>query len=118
MGHIPIRTVAFALIALPLSAVSLAQPYGVGEFESEFLQTGLKHWHAVNNTTSFAGGADHVGIASDGYHIWVTNFADGTISKLRANDGTLLGTLAVGSKPYNLAFDGANVWLANHGDNK
>ena len=47
-----------------------------------------------------------------------TNFADGTISKLRANDGTLLGTLAVGSKPYNLAFDGANVWLANHGDNK
>jgi len=90
MGHIPIRTVAFALIALPLSAVSLAQPYGVGEFESEFLQTGLKHWHAVNNTTSFAGGADHVGIASDGSHIWVTNLADGTISKLRANDGTLL----------------------------
>jgi len=57
MGHIPIRTVAFALIALHLSAVSLAQPYDVGEFESEFLQTGLKHWHAVNNTTSFAGGS-------------------------------------------------------------
>src|SRR2546422_11304122 len=36
-------------------------------------------------------------------------------TKLRASDGTVLGTFAVGTDPIGVAFDGANIWVANEG---
>ena len=39
------------------------------------------------------------------------------ITKLRARDGTVLGTFAVGSAPVGVRFDGTNVWVANSGSN-
>jgi len=36
-----------------------------------------------------------------------------TVAKVRATDGTVLGTFAVGSGPDGLAFDGENIWVAN-----
>ena len=41
----------------------------------------------------------------------------GTVSKLRISDGQTLGVFAVGSQPSGLAFDGANIWVANAGSN-
>jgi len=35
------------------------------------------------------------------------------VTKLRASDGTVLGTFSVGSQPIGVAFDGANIWVAN-----
>ena len=40
-----------------------------------------------------------------------------TVTKLRASDGANLGTFKVGIDPTGLAFDGANIWVANIGDN-
>ena len=37
------------------------------------------------------------GIAFDGVNIWVANYGSNNVSKLRASDGALLGTYAVGS---------------------
>ena len=34
---------------------------------------------------------------------------------MRASDGANLGTFAVGSFPLGVAFDGANIWVANNG---
>ena len=31
--------------------------------------------------------------------------------------GSILGTFAVGTHPYGVAFDGANMWVVNNGDN-
>jgi hypothetical protein len=53
-------------------------------------------------------------LAFDGASMWVANFADDTVTKLRASDGQSLGTFAVGDGPIALAFDGANVWVGNH----
>jgi DNA-binding beta-propeller fold protein YncE len=39
------------------------------------------------------------------------------VTKLRASDGTVLGTFAVGSFPVGVAFDGANIWVASSGRN-
>jgi DNA-binding beta-propeller fold protein YncE len=118
MKRIWIRDLALALTAIALTnCVCLAQPTGVVTSNRNPLQIALKHWYAANSTTSFTVGTDPTGIAFDGANIWVTNFADATVSKLRANDGALLGTFAVGSKPYNAAFDGANIWVTNQGDN-
>jgi len=54
-------------------------------------------------------------VAFDGANIWVTNWGDGTVSKLRASDGANLGTFAVGGDPNGVAFDGANIWVTNSG---
>ena len=35
------------------------------------------------------------------------------MTKLKASDGTALGTFTVGSNPIAVAYDGANVWVAN-----
>jgi DNA-binding beta-propeller fold protein YncE len=43
----------------------------------------------------------------------VANFWDDTVTKLRASDGSELGTFNVGGGPVGLAFDGANIWVTN-----
>jgi DNA-binding beta-propeller fold protein YncE len=35
------------------------------------------------------------------------------VTKPKASDGTLLGTFNVGTNPLGVAFDGANIWVAN-----
>jgi DNA-binding beta-propeller fold protein YncE len=52
-------------------------------------------------------------IVFDGTYIWLTNSGDGTVSKLRASDGTLVDTLKVGEGPRAIAFDGSTVWVGN-----
>ena len=37
------------------------------------------------------------------------------MTKLRASDGANLGTFPVGDEPNGVAFDGANIWVANFG---
>ncbi len=57
------------------------------------------------------------GLAYDGANLWVTDNADSTVQKVRASDGTTLGTFPVGAGPVGVAFDGSNVWVADFGDN-
>ncbi len=64
-----------------------------------------------------ATGNGPAGMAFDGANIWVANTLDGTVIKLRASDGTNLGTFPTGLNPAGIAFDGANIWVANHGAN-
>jgi DNA-binding beta-propeller fold protein YncE len=44
----------------------------------------------------------------------VANGSSNNIMKLRASDGAILGTFAVGNGPGDVAFDGANIWVANY----
>jgi DNA-binding beta-propeller fold protein YncE len=62
---------------------------------------------------TFAVGAAPKGVVFDGANIWVANSDDGTVTKLRASDGSNMGTFLVGSGPEGVAFDGANIWVAN-----
>ncbi len=49
----------------------------------------------------------------DGANIWTSNCLTSNVTKLRAYDGAVLGTFAVGSNPSGIAFGGANVWVGN-----
>jgi hypothetical protein len=40
-----------------------------------------------------------------------------TVTKLRASDGTILGTTPVGGVPVAICFDGTNIWVTNGGSN-
>ena len=55
-------------------------------------------------------------VVSDGRSIWVT-ISNNTVVRLRASDGALLGTFAVGSDPRGIALEGDNVWVTDFGDN-
>ncbi len=80
-------------------------------------QIALLKPYAANQTASFAIGGNPYAMAFDGASIWVTNQGSSNVSKLRASDGTVLGTFAVGALPAGVAFDGANIWVANAGSN-
>jgi DNA-binding beta-propeller fold protein YncE len=86
----------FLTALLPLAAK--AQPLDPADFQVQ----------------SFPAGNDPQFLAFDGANIWVTNSGDDTVTKLRASDGTNLGTFPVGTGPLGIIFDGANIWVANY----
>jgi outer membrane lipoprotein-sorting protein len=77
------------------------------------LKIALLKWYPANLTTSFKAGDNPYAVVFDGANIWVSNNGDNTVTKLRANDGTNLGTFSVGGAPMGMAFDGANIWVVN-----
>ena len=66
------------------------------------LKIALLKWYQANQTTSFSVGrtknSDPYGLAFDGQNIWTAN-SEGTVTKLRASDGAILGNFAVGGRP-------------------
>src|ERR1700730_4900745 len=78
------------------------------------MQIALLHWYKSDLATSFPVGNQPYGLAFDGANIWVANYFEGSVSKLRANDGQNLGTFKVGGEPLGVAFDGANIWVSNN----
>jgi hypothetical protein len=67
---------------------------------------------------SFNAGSKPLALAFDGVNIWVVNNGNANVMKLRASDGTILGTF----NPFNpgtthnltaMAFDGANMWVVD-----
>jgi len=76
-------------------------------------QVAILHWYSANQTTSFRVGSSPQGVAYDGASVWVTNRLANTVTKLRASDGSVLGTFTIGLGPVGVAFDGSNIWTAN-----
>ncbi|MCB0193207.1 MAG: hypothetical protein KDJ65_14780 [Anaerolineae bacterium] len=56
-------------------------------------------------------------LAYDGFHIWVINKLDKTVTKLQATDCTHLGTFTTGGGPSDIVYGGGFIWLANRSDN-
>jgi hypothetical protein len=43
------------------------------------------------------------------------NSGSNNVTRVRATDGVLQGSYPVGMTPIGVAFDGANIWIANSG---
>jgi hypothetical protein len=97
-------------------ALQQAPLIGVTSSTQNPLQIALLHWYNANLTASFAVVANPLGVAFDGANIWVANRDSDNVTKLRASDGTTLGTFRV-EDPFGMAFDGANIWVANESSN-
>ena len=69
---------------------------------------------AIQLTPASQVGLGPEGIATDGTSVFVANQFSDTVSKLRASDGAVVGTYAVGHRPVAVAFDGAFFWVANY----
>jgi len=69
------------------------------------LKVALLKWYNANKVpTEFPVGKEPEGVAFDGANIWTANFGDGTVSKVRASDGAILGTFTVGGSPIGIVF--------------
>src|SRR5690242_9938182 len=55
---------------------------------------------------NFRVGHGPIGLAFDGANIWAVNQNERTVTKLRASDGTNLGSFVVGQTPQAAAYDG------------
>ena len=64
---------------------------------------------AVQGT--FSTGSISAGVAFDGANIWVAIFGGSVVTKLRASDGVLLGSVPVAGTPEELVFDGTSIWV-------
>src|SRR5499426_1420819 len=62
-------------------------------------QLALLRWYGANTVNTIPTGGSPNGIAFDGANIWVVNGPPNSVTKLRANDGTLLGTFPLGNVP-------------------
>jgi YVTN family beta-propeller protein len=65
-------------------------------------------------------GAGPVGVAFDGAHIWVSNYADNSIKKINTTTDNVVASVSMGegARPRGIAFDGAHIWVANSGNNR
>jgi YVTN family beta-propeller protein len=53
------------------------------------------------------------GIVSEAGHVWVTNGADGTVSRIDPAHGQVDQTIEVGSSPAGIAAGAGAIWVAN-----
>jgi YVTN family beta-propeller protein len=58
-------------------------------------------------------GSGPAGIAAGAGSVWVTNGADGTVTRIDPRDPHVEQTLAVGSSPAGVAYGAGAVWVAN-----
>src|SRR3990167_7652535 len=79
----------------------------------------LERWYESthHSSSTFMVGFYPYGVAFDGANICVTNSGSVSVTKLRASDGMVIGTYAVGFAPRGVAFDGAVLGTYNVGLN-
>jgi len=91
------------------STAAGSAPAGAGV---NFEQIALLQWFPAYQSASFATGSNPDGLAFDGSNLWVANYGSGSVTKMQASTGQILGTyLEVSAGPSALAFDGANMWV-------
>ncbi len=50
-------------------------------------------------------------IVFDGTYLWSANGINGTVSRIRASDGVLIGTYTIGAQVDQITFDGNYIWV-------
>ena len=124
------RSTTFKLAILVAMVVTVAQlataqsqdtvVSGGGAFNP--LQIALKAWYVANDAIDYSGAPYNFngpgGLTFDGSNIWISNGgsgANGTVVKIRASDGSLVGTYAAGptQAPWPLT-DGESGWRTTH----
>jgi YVTN family beta-propeller protein len=74
----------------------------------------LKWWGVSSADNTVTVGAGPLGMCFDGANIWVANFGNGTVSKVNASTGGVVGTYGAGVEAAAVCFDGTSVWVASY----
>ena len=84
--------VVMAVTLISVGAQLVAGQSGVVNSNQNGLQIALQYWYPANQIAQFGVGKNPAAVAFDGANIWVANFSANTVTKLRAADGSLVGT--------------------------
>jgi len=99
---------AALLFTLQLSAQTAPNP----------MQVALKRWYQANlaaQVLTTCGGFAY-SLAFDGAHMWMACFSDNEILELNASDGALVRTVTGLTGPWDVLFDGANIWVTGNNE--
>jgi len=77
------------------------------------MRAALLQWYPQ----TYPAGTNPAAIAFDGSNLWITNYTSNVVTKLRGNDGVIVGTYPTGAWPLGIAFDGVNIWVVNANSN-
>ncbi len=102
----------------PQGAPGPAGPPGPAGDSVDRMRAALRKWYPAGLAARIDLGFGKLpsDMVFDGTHIWVLNFAAGTISKFRASDNAEIATYATGTGgPLHVAFDGAHLWIEHLG---
>jgi len=80
-------------------------------------ESATPHQETLNPKRKITVGDEPYGLAFDGVNIWTANHDGSSVTKVRRNDGAVLGTFAVGRGPYGVAFDGTHIWATSNVEN-
>ena len=59
-----------------------------------------------------------VALSYDGANMWIVNALNDNVTKLKASDGSFVGTYNVGTNPMDICFDGTNMCSAAKADHR
>lgn len=116
-GAIAIYAFAATDVILDINGYYAAPPSAVAAGAGvNPMQIALGRWFGANQTRSPIPGVAGCGPkVFDGSHLWIGDFVQKTVTKVRASDQAVLGTFAVGPQVAAMAFDGASLWVAGFG---
>jgi hypothetical protein len=66
-------------------------------------------------TTFIPGSGNTVDVATDGYHVWVTDVTNGVVMKMLCSTGALVATYPSRGHAFGIAHDGTRLWVTNTG---
>ena len=53
-------------------------------------------------------------MAFDGTNMWVSNFLDGSVTRINAVTEEKVENIGIGNGAYGLAFDGTHIWITDN----
>jgi len=119
---------SMCLTAFKASDGTLAGSYSIGTMASYLAFDGINLWVAGSHVIAKVNPSDgsvmgtylHLDnmysgpMAFDGTNLWVVDSTSQAVVKVRTSDGGVLGKYKVGRQPQGIAFDGADIWVANN----
>src|ERR1051326_5903894 len=94
-----------AVLALPLSFALILSA------QTNPDQIALLRWYAADQAATIPVVSPQL-LAFDGSSMWITT-NNASVVRVRASDGSVLGTFTGFSVPYGVAYDGAHVWVVD-----
>jgi YVTN family beta-propeller protein len=117
-NKVPSSNPTYWAVLAAKGATGATGPQGPGTPQLSKANIGKLRWDldpARGGTVTVGNGPEYA--AFDGTNIWVTNFTDGTLSKIVVATGAVSTPTTGLSQPVGIAFDGTNLWVANSGNN-
>jgi hypothetical protein len=100
-------------VPLGSSTTTTSTKTGGAAATSDGVVSGIDGSGEVVTSTDPAATTGPEAVTFDGTYIWIARQFSDSVTRVRASDGAVSGTFAVGKRPVALLYAGGYVWVAN-----